>query len=79
MTPAQLFDRAFVQGYPISYHTAKKFVVRDLIHLEYCDATQWQETHSWCNENFGEQYSWAGNTFAFKTAEDALLFKLAWG
>lgn len=40
----------------------------------------WWEVHEWCSNNFGrENYSWAGNTFAFKTDEHRIMFKLRWG
>jgi hypothetical protein len=41
---------------------------------------RWQDVHKWLLENFdGETYTWTGATFWFDSAEDATMFKLAWG
>ncbi len=79
MTPAQLMDDAFVKGIRIDYNTAKKFAYKGMTCLVVSNSVYWQEIHSWCHENFGENYTWAGGTFAFSTDEDATMFKLAWG
>lgn len=79
MTPAKLFDQAYCNGMKIGYPAAKSFCERDLCYLVQLNSGYWQDVHKWCKQNFDEDYSWAGGIFAFKTEEDALLFKLAWG
>lgn len=79
MNAARLFDQAFVEGYQLGYNAAYSFVDRGHIYLASPKQGVWADIHVWCKAQFGKgNYSWAGNTFAFRTPEEATLFKLRW-
>jgi hypothetical protein len=85
MNAAQLYDTAFKNGMQLGYSAAKDFANRGLIYLVgYRSLTdgqgRWLSVHKWCKEHAGlDNYSWAGDTFAFRDPEIATMFKLRWG
>lgn len=79
MNAAQLFDKAYVEGFQLGYQAARSFAKRDLKHFASPNDGDWQDIHKWCKAQYGEDgYSWAGSTFAFKTEHDQFLFKMRW-
>lgn len=68
-------------GLQLGKDAARAFAERQLVHLvgvRY--PTDWSEAHRWCQEVAGgENYSWAGGTFAFRDPEIATMFKLMFG
>lgn len=79
MNAAQLYDKAFVDGFALGYDAAVSFVTRNHIYLASPRRGKWSDIHDWCKSQFGiGGYSWAGNTFAFESEHDLLLFKLVW-
>ena len=39
----------------------------------------WSEMHQWCQQQFGDRYTWFGHRFFFTNEQDRLLFLLRWG
>jgi hypothetical protein len=39
---------------------------------------RWSEMHEWCQERFGNRYTWAGSAFFFTSKRDRTLFVLRW-
>lgn len=42
------------------------------------DFKNWNQIHVWCEQNFGDNYTWTGSVFWFCTPEDATLFAVTW-
>jgi hypothetical protein len=76
----ELMDRAKAMGCPIGVSAALSFSMDGFKHPVALRSTEWPLVLEWCTEVFGQRnYSWAGSTFAFRTAQDAVMFKLRWG
>ena len=39
----------------------------------------WSQCHAQCKEMFGDNYTWTGDIFWFKTEADIMIFKLTFG
>ena len=76
---AQVFDDAYVQGLQLGYDAAYAFADKGHIHLAAPRDGLWQDIHTWCESAYGEgNYSWSGNTFGFRTDEEATMFQMRW-
>lgn len=43
------------------------------------DYHRWNEVHAWCDERFGDAYTWCGQQFFFTNEDDRMLFAMRWG
>jgi len=72
-----------VKRFNLGHPASAVFWSRNLCYLVNLDMSRkqssWQEIHRWCREKIGiDNYSWAGDVFAFRDQEDAVIFKLRW-
>jgi hypothetical protein len=64
--------------FPLSVTLEEFRIVPKNYRVEVNRVLHWGEIHAWCNEHFGNRYTWNGNTFWFEKEQDAILFKLKW-
>jgi hypothetical protein len=70
-----------MQDQRMQNHTRQRLLAEGWLPVECGDhfMKNWTECHAICKETFGDNYTWTGEIFWFRTESDILWFKMAFG